>query len=76
MSNFTNASARRLARQLFDLAQKKRKDILDALDSDFRAQVLEAMAILNSDMPLEKRDTAPMRPIPPLYPGHHDNEEY
>ena len=76
MNNFTNASARRLARQLFDLSKEKRTQILRALDSDFRGKVKEELVVLNQDMPLELRDTDPVHPVPPLYPGHHDNEDY
>jgi len=76
MNNFTNASARRLARQLLDIDKDKRTRILEALDSDFRSKVIEALTVLNQDMPLERRDTDPMQPIAPLYPGHHDNEDY
>jgi len=65
MSNFTNASARRLARQLcIHCSKEKRKKIVECLDTDFRIAVLEEIAKLHEDMPLELRDTTPPGRIP------------
>ena len=72
MSNFTNASARRLARQLcINCSKEKRKKIVDALDTEFKFAVLEEIAKIKDDMPLDMRDTQPVPPIP--FVGHHDN---
>jgi len=65
MSNFTNASARRLARQLcIHCSEKKREHIIECLDTEFRFAVLEEIAKLKEDMPLELRDTTPPGRIP------------
>ena len=64
MSNFTNASARRIARQIAPLPRKKRSGVLECLDTDFKVAVLEEIIKLNKDMPLELRDTLPPGRIP------------
>ena len=64
MSNFTNASARRLARLLLEIKKDKREKIIWCLDSDFRCKVLEEINILEKDMPLELQDTLPPGRIP------------
>ena len=63
-TNFTNASARRLARQLWSLPKKKRSEIIECLDTDFKCAVLEEIVKLNKDKPLAMRDTAPPGSIP------------
>ena len=64
MTNFTNASARRLARLLLSIKKEKREKILWCLDSDFRMAVSEEIITLKRDMPLEMQDTTPPGRIP------------
>ena len=45
----TKASVRRLARQLVDLRDKKRREILCRLDTDTRTQVIERMCQIRSE---------------------------
>ena len=65
MSNFTEASARLLARQLLTIERKKRNEVVFSLDTDFRISVVREIKRLESDIPLELRDTEPASPIAP-----------
>ena len=64
MSNFTDASARRLARQLLPLSREKRSGILDCLDTDFRCAVMREIIELKKDWPMFLNDTLPPGSIP------------
>ena len=64
MNNFTNESARKLARLLLDIKKEKREKILWCLDSSFRILVAEEIIILKRDMPLELQDTIPPGRVP------------
>jgi len=63
-TNFTNASARRLARQLWSLPKKKRSEIIECLDTDFKCAVLEEIVKLKKDWPVHLKDTLPPGSIP------------
>jgi hypothetical protein len=72
MSSFTVESTRRLARYLcVHCSKESRNKIVECLDTEFKLAVLEEIAALREDMPLEMRDTSPAPPIP--FIGHHDN---
>lgn len=72
MSSFTTESVRRLARHLcVHCTKDNREKIIECLDTDFKTAVIEEIATLREDMPLEMRDTAPVPPV--LFVGHHDN---
>ena len=40
---FSNASARRVARQIVDMGQDKRKEILKTIPTDFKCKIVEEM---------------------------------
>ena len=42
-TKFSNASARRVAKQIVDLRDEKRREVLKPLPSDFRCKVVEEM---------------------------------
>ena len=73
MTKLTVEDARKMARILFDMNKNERTNVLASLDSDFKMLVKQELLSLNDDAPLDKRDTVPMKPVFPLYPGHHDN---
>ncbi len=43
MTNMSTASCRRLARQLVDLREEKRKEILKSLPSEMKCRIVEEM---------------------------------
>lgn len=42
-TKFSNASARRVAKQIVDLRDEKRREVLKPLPSDFKCKVVEEM---------------------------------
>ena len=42
-TEFSHASARRVARQIVDMGQDKRKEILKTIPTDFKCKVVEEM---------------------------------
>ena len=62
MTNFTNASARRLAREIQVSTESRRKEILQALDTDFRCMVLKELSQLEDWASVSAWEPAPLTP--------------
>jgi len=64
--NFSNASHRRLARQLVDMSESKRKEALRALSTDDRCKIVEEM--VNIRLQRLKTSTGTLRTTPKVSP--------